>query len=284
MIPYLGCDAARDMLQPFVDLELPVTEQVVLESHLRWCERCAARVEDIRVIGAALRRGGVVQAAHTEDVGALAAIQSEVLTRIRAERDQSLPVRFRELFADMRFMWPALGSTAALIACLFAVTSVNRVARAEHPYSLADRISAMSNPGSDRNPLQLDSRMLAPRPLNEGPSLDSIPDEEAVFALAAVVTREGRVANFELLQSEESAHVTALLEAVKHSRFSPAQTSDGIVAVNVVWLLARTTVKASIDPNDTGSLRPLTAPGAEDVVKPLNGGQVRQPVLRPARS
>ncbi|MBF8300077.1 MAG: hypothetical protein HW394_447, partial [Acidobacteria bacterium] len=63
----------------------------------------------------------------------------------------------------------------------------------------------------------------------------------------------------------------------------PAQTADGVVAVNVVWLLARTTVKASIDPNDTGVLRPLTAQEAEDVVKPLSGGRAR-PALRPARS
>lgn len=286
MIPYLGCEAARRMLQPFVDRELPVAGQVVLQSHLRWCDTCAARVEDLRLIGAALRLGSGASSAssgHGEDAGALVSIQSEVLTRIRAERDQSLPVLFRGLFADMRFMWPALGATAALVACLCAVTSVYRAARAEHPYSMADRISALANPGSDRHPLQLHSRMLAPRPLSDGLALDSIPGEEAVFALAAVVTREGRLARFELLQPDESQHVTALLEAVKHSRFTPAQTPDGVVAVNVVWLLARTTVKASIDPNDTGSLSPLAAPDAGDVVKRLNDVPAR-PVLRPARS
>ena len=283
MIPYLGCQAASEMLQPFVDAELPMAEQVVLESHLRWCDTCAARVEDIRLIGAALRLRSATPAVHADAAGALAAIQSDVLTRIRAERDQSWPVWYRELFADMRFMWPALGATAALVACLCAVTSVNRVARAEHPYSMADRIAALADPGSDRYPLQLDSRMLAPRPLNDGPSLDSIPEEEAVFALAAVVTREGRIANFELLQPDESEYVTALLDTVKHSRFSPARTSDGAVAVNVVWLLARTTVKASIDPNDTGALRPLTAPEVEDAVKPLSVARAR-PALRPARS
>ena len=283
MIPYLGCAAAGDMLQRFVDRDLPVAEQVALESHLRWCDTCAARVEDMQLIGAALRLGSAAPSAHAEDAGALAAIQSEVLTRIRAEHDQSLPVRFREAFADMRFLWPAFGATAALVACLFAVTSVNRVARAEHPDSMADRMSALANPGSNRNPLQLDSRMLAPRPLDAGPSLDSIPGEDAVFALAAVVTREGRVADFWLLQPDESAYVSALLDAVKRSRFTPAQTADGVVAVNVVWLLARTTVKASIDPNDTGALRPLTAQEAEDVVKPLSGGRARR-ALRPARS
>ena len=283
MIPYLGCGAAREMLQPLVDLELPMADQVALEVHLRWCDTCAARVEDLRLVGAALRLSAAAPAAHADAAAALAAIQSEVLTRIRAERDQSLPVRFRELFADMRFTWPALGATTALVVCLFAVTSVNRVARAEHPDSMADRISALADRGSDRNPLQLDSRMLAPRPLSDGPWLDLIPEEDAVFALAAVVTREGRVTNFALLQPDESEYVSALLDAVKHSRFSPAQTPDGAVAVNVVWLLARTTVKASIDPNDTGSLRPLTAEEAEDALKPLSGGRAR-PVLRPARS
>jgi len=291
MIPYLGCEAARAMLQPFVDRELPVTDQVVLESHLRWCDTCAARVADLRLIGAAVRLGSAAPSVHAEDAGALAAIQSEVLARIRAEHDQSLSVRFRELFADMRFLWQALGATAALVACVSAVATVNRVARAEQPDSMADVISRLANPGSDRYPLQLDSEMLAPRPLNQGWALDSIPGEEAVFALAAVVTREGRVGNFELLQSsvpesgtaDESDQISALLDAVKHSRFTPAQTPDGVVAVNVVWLLARTTVKASFVPRSTGALPPLSVPEAGDVVKPLNGGRAR-PVLRPARS
>jgi hypothetical protein len=109
-----------------------------------------------------------------------------------------------------------------------------------------------------------------------------IPAEDAVFALAAVVTREGRVANFELLSPDESAHVDALLEAVKQSRFTPARTSEGAVAVNVVWLLTRTTVKGSINPNDPGFLVPLSAPDGENVGGPLSGPRPR--ALRPARS
>jgi hypothetical protein len=159
MIPYLGCEAAREMLQPFVDLELPVAEQVLLEPHLRWCDTCAAQVEDMRLIGAALRLGSAARPVRAEDAGALGSIQSEVLTRIRAEHDQSLSVQFRELFADMRFVWPALGATATLVVCLFVVTIVNRAARAERPDAMADRIAALANPGSDRHPLQLDSRM-----------------------------------------------------------------------------------------------------------------------------
>ena len=270
MIRYLGCDAARAMLQPFVDLELPVAEQVALESHLRWCDTCAEQVEDLRLLGAVLRLGSAGPSAHAEGAGALTVIQSEVLTRIRAEHAQSFSVRFHGLFEDMHFLWPAFGATGALVVCLFAVTTVNRVARAEYPDSLADRISASANPGSDRHPLQLDSRMLVPRSLGEGPALDLILEDEAEFTLSAVVTREGRVANYELLPSEraddvqrtvaQSDSVSALLDTVKSSRFTPAQTPDGVVAVNVVWLLARTTVRAAIDPDDTGSLPPLAAP------------------------
>jgi hypothetical protein len=284
VISYLGCTGARDMLQPFIDGELPTADQVRLESHLRWCDTCAARVEDLRSIGASLRIGATVPGHHSEDHRALSVIQSEVLTRIRAERDQSLAVRCRGLFSDMRFLWPAMGATVAVAVCVYAVMSVNRAARAELPYSMADRISALANPGSDRNPLQLDSRMLAPRPLDHGASLDLMPTEDVVFALAAVVTREGRVANFELLDADESAHVAALLEAVKDSRFTPARTSDGAVAVNVVWLLARTTVRASIDPNDSGSLAPLAAPAGRPAAEPAVSAERPRRAPRPARS
>jgi hypothetical protein len=122
-------------------------------------------------------------------------------------------------------------------------------------------IQMLANPGSDQNPMRLDGGMTAPPRALNGAGLDSIPGDEAVFALAAVVTREGRVANYEVLMSERAAgagsvrrhdtavetdDVSSVLNAVKQSRFAPAQGSDGApVAVNMVWVLARTTVKAS---------------------------------------
>jgi hypothetical protein len=50
-----------------------------------------------------------------------------------------------------------------------------------------------------------------------------------------------------------------LLDAVRQSRFAPAQGPGGrTVAVNVVWLFAKTTVKATAMPVDLGV--PLAAP------------------------
>ena len=279
MIRYLGCQDARKMLEPLVDGELPMSEQVALEAHLRWCDTCRARVEDLRLIGSALRLGSAASVIDTTEVAAIATSYDEVVTRIRAERAQSFAVQWREWFIDMRYLWPALGATVAVIACVCASTLVNQSVRAERPDSLAALISIMANPGSDQNPLHLESGMLAPRTLEVGPAFVSIRDEEAVYAVAAVVTREGRVSNYELLQSvrdplanrqgmSQVAEESAVLDAVRHSRFEPAQTVDGVVAVNMVWLLARTTVKASAKVEEP------------EVVTGARG----RPVLRPARS
>lgn len=279
MIRYLGCQDAREMLEALVDGELPMSEQVALEGHLRWCDTCRARVEDLRLIGSALRLGSAASVIDKTDVAAIATSYDEVVTRIRAERAQSFAVQWREWFTDMRYLWPALGATVAVMICVCASTLVNQSVRAERPDSLAALISIMANPGSDENPLHLESGMLAPRTLEVGPAFVSIRDEEAVYAVAAVVTREGRVSNYELLQSvrdplanrqgmSQVAEESAVLDAVRHSRFEPAQTVDGVVAVNMVWLLARTTVKASAKVED-----PEVATGARG-----------RPVLRPARS
>jgi hypothetical protein len=283
MIPYLGCQGARDMLEPFVDGELPMSEQVALEAHLRWCDTCRARVEDMRLIGSALRLGSDASAADYTDAAARATMYDEVVMRVGAERTQSLAHKWRELFTDMRYLWPAFGATAAVGVCVCASTLVNQIVRAERPDSMAAMIEILANPGSDQNPLHLESGMLAPRPLDVSPALAAIPDEEAVYAVAAVVTREGRVSNYELLQwvrdplanragASEFDEVTAVLDAVRHSRFEPAQTVDGVVAVNMVWLLARTTVKASAKADEVDG-------------GPVNVARSRPAAgLRPARS
>ena len=281
MIPYLGCEAAREMLESFVDAELPMSEQVALEAHLRWCDTCRARVEDMRLIGSVVRCRAAVAATDHADAGRLTAVHDDVVMRVRTERDLSLSVRWRELFADMRYFWPALGATAAVLVCMCASTFVNQIVRTERPNSLAALISIMASPGSDQNPLHLESGMRFPRPLEVGSALDSILEEEVAYTVAAVVTREGRVSNYALLHSRrepllnnrgesEAEEVSAVLDAVRHSRFEPAETAEGVVAVNMVWLLARTTVKPSAKAGE------LDGDGA---IAP-----VPRTTLRPARS
>jgi hypothetical protein len=251
MVPYLGCEVVREMLPGFVDGELVIQDQVAVESHLRWCRTCAAHVEDIRVIGDSIRLGGVNRPSDGES-RELATLQAAVLSRVRAEQEQSFTFQVRSLFDDLHLFWAGLGATTAVLVCLFGTMSVLHAASDERPDSLKGVLQSLANPGSDRNPLRLDGRIIqVPRALDDSPALES-GEDEAVFALAAVITREGRIANYEVLVKErENAgtawDVTSLLDRVARSRFAPAEqgVARAPVAVNMVWLLARTTVKGT---------------------------------------
>jgi hypothetical protein len=274
MTPYVGCEYARERLEGLLDDELSVDEQVLVESHVRWCRTCADRIEDFQLIGTSIRVGhpGVSRTAHVEP--ALSAVYSRVLMRVRVERDQAFSVRLRELFTDMHLLWPALGATMAVLVCLSVAIGVLKSTTIERPESLAMRLEAMS-PGSEANPLRPDNNarvdryfdkyvdsdraggISIPRVLDDGAFVAGIRDQEATFTMATVVNREGRITNAELLNSERSgakaakrpAHANDVLDAVRQSRFAPAQTPIGrTVAVNMVWLIVVTTVQQTPDP------------------------------------
>ena len=272
MTPYVGCDYARERLEALIDRELSVDEQVAVESHVRWCRTCAARIEDMQLIGSSLREGPP-RTSRPADIGNAL---GQVLVRVRAEREQAFMVRFRELFTDMRLLWPALGATFAVLLCVSLALGVLRSATLERPESLARRLAAMGNPGSEMNPLRPDNNarvdsyfekyvdsdraggISMPRVLDDGVLFEGIGDEDAMFTMATVVSREGRIANAALLKSEwngktqlgdQADDVEALLDAVRQSRFAPAQTPVGrAVAVNMVWLIVVTKVQETPEP------------------------------------
>jgi Putative zinc-finger len=274
MIPYVGCEYAREHLDGFVDGELSVDEQVAVESHLRWCRTCAARVEDLQLIGHSIRLGSMAPRLVDDETRTVNDLHSSVLIRVRTEEELSLGARFREMFTDMRLLWPALGATAAVTICLAGSLSVLQLASLERPESLATMLDTLANPGAERNPLMpgnnarvdrlfdkfVDSDRAGgismPRASDDQALFEGIPEQDAMYAVAAVVSREGRIANYELLKSERtgqrtekerSVHandVEMVLDAVRQSRFAPAQTPLGrTVAVNMVWLIYMTTVE-----------------------------------------
>ena len=291
MTSYIGCDYARERLESFVDEELSIEEQVAVESHVRWCRTCAARIEDLQLIGASVRIGSPSFRRTGDFEPAVSAVASRVLMRVRAEREQSFAVRIREQFTDMRLLWPALGATMAMVLCATMAFVVLQRASIELPESLATRLDAMANPGSELNPLRPDNNarvdryfekyvdsdraggISIPRVLDDGMNFDGIGDEEVMFTMATVVSREGRIANAELLKSERTGgrperavranDVEAVLDAVRQSRFAPAQTALGrAVAVNMVWLIVVTTVQTSdpLAPQPAAQVTRATAP------------------------
>jgi hypothetical protein len=271
MIPYVGCEYAREHLDAFVDGELTVDEQVAVESHLRWCRTCAARIEDVQLIGDSIRLGSLAPHADGEEAQAVSHLNAAVLIRVRAEEELSFATRFREMFTDMRLLWPALGATSAVTIGLALALSVLHSTTLERPESLATMLETLSDPGGERNPLmpgntarfdRLFSRYVdsnraggisVPRAADDGAVFESMPEQDATFAVAAVVSRDGRIANYELLKSERSGRYTRdqhasdvemLDAAMRQSRFAPAQTPLGrVVAVNMVWLIERITVQ-----------------------------------------
>ena len=88
-----------------------------------------------------------------------------------------------------------------------------------------------------------------------------MPTEDADLAVAAVVTREGKVQNLEVVAEQARALrvkpevVLAMLDAAGRARFEPAKAGGAPVAVSMVWLLSTTTVKGRPD-YDLYLLRP----------------------------
>ena len=284
MTPYVGCEYARERLEGLLDDELSVDEQVLVESHVRWCRTCADRIEDFQLIGTSIRVGPPKLALAREVEPASSAVYSRVMMRMRAERDQAFTVRLREMFADMRLLWPALGATMAVLVCLSVAIGVLKSTSSERPSSLATRLEAM-NPGSEANPLRPDNNarvdryfdkfvdsdraggISIPRVMDDGASVAGIPGEEAMFTMAMVVNREGRITTAEMLNSERGGNNAeralhaneAVLDAVRQSRFAPAQTPIGrTVAVNMVWLIFVTTVQTP-DPQTPVQVAPVVA-------------------------
>ena len=292
MIPYVGCEYAREHLDAFVDGELAVAEQVAVESHLRWCRTCAARVEDVRLIGDSIRVGSPAQSLAVDETRAVSGVHDSMLMRLRTERELSLGTRIRDMFADTRLLWPALGAMVAMLSCIGVAGSLLQMASREQPESLKKMIETLSNPGTESNPLRpgntarydavfgkyIDSNrsggISIPRVMFDDDAMfDEISNQEAMFAVAAVVTRDGRVANYELLSSERTGEperavhadeLAAVGDVVRQSRFAPAQTSLGrTVAVNMVWLMVTTTVKTPPAPKtSTVRVTPVVQPPA----------------------
>ena len=290
MIRYVGCDYARPRLDAFADGELPMGDQVLVETHLRWCQTCAARLEDAQTIGDSLRLSARAHS-HPHDAllvdgrgepdgvpddvsRALAAMQSQVLAQTHTEYEQSLGVRMHELFSDMRLWWPALGATVAVALSVGAASNIWKATSAQQPASLAAVIESLAE-----QPQRLDAAMYLPRFVDDGMALDGEMlaqhdgenHQDEMVAVAAILTQEGTIGPYALLEQSGRRHVPlpgsaqadgemeGVMHAVRQSRFTPAQRPGGqVVAVNMVLLYARTTVKASQQTVDLGI--PLTRP------------------------
>lgn len=245
----LGCASVRKRLEALHDGELPMAEQVAVRSHLAGCTTCAAEARELVEVGTLLRDAGQDR---LEAAPRALHLREAVVTRFCTEDAQSWSHQVARLFEDMHLVWAALSASFAVAVCVVLLFGIWYFSPPERADSLAGVLDALASPGSNRNPVRPDDRLSLPRVALDAPMPTPFnePDdaaEDVVFALNAIVTQEGRIAFPELVASSrnDQATVVRVMNAVHSARFQPASYRDGSpVAVNLVWLLTHTTVRA----------------------------------------
>ncbi|MCL4845189.1 MAG: zf-HC2 domain-containing protein [Acidobacteria bacterium] len=245
---FLSCAAVQRRLEAYYDHELPVDEQYAVEYHLEGCPICHSNIGALTDVGTALRGLAASRPAPEE----LETLATSVVSRFTAENEQRFPVRLERMFEDMHLVWAGLGATAATLTCAVLLATFWDLSPAVRADSLAGIIGAMSAPGSDRNPVSFNDRILPPRfsspddPIAAMLAGRAVTEGDLVLALAAVVTQEGRVAYPELLSTSvhDREAVGRVLDALAAARLEPASLRGAPIAVNLVWLLTHTTVRA----------------------------------------
>jgi hypothetical protein len=261
----LTCAAALRVLQPFHDDELPVSSQIAVSAHVDQCEACAAALADLVRLGSILRASAPGRTPLICDEAA--ALASTVVNRAKAEHDASFGARLHDLLEDLPVLYAGVGASLATTMCLVLMLGMMRFATIERSDSLAGILNFLATQGSNENPFVVDARVMMPRALDTTFSSDELlvvgedylggsrTGRDAVVTLSAVVTREGTVANLELLGDGRDAalgapdindtkRVEELMGAVSRARFEPATRRGLPVAVNMVWLVTHTTVRA----------------------------------------
>jgi len=269
----LTCGATRRRLDAYHDEELSFSEQIAVSSHLEWCDDCAAALDDLRQVRDVLRnampgRIALSNLSVEDDLD----LQATVIDRLKAEERLSFGVWVQDAFTDMHFVYAGLSAVAAALACVAITLSMMRVATNELPDSTAAMVRTLNTPGSNLNPVSVSPRLRMPRALDEPVWVTPVVVDDTYFTLSAVVTREGRVGNLEVLNSNggrwipadraEAKTVEDLIGVVSRARFEPASmvlepaSMAGLpVAVNMVWIVAHTTVRAIKDPPDLRTIR-----------------------------
>jgi anti-sigma factor RsiW len=288
---HLLCASVNRVLEAYHDGELPVEEQIVVETHLSECYLCASEAKSLRMVRDALRASAEAtvettvfvnqhqQHAHQQrlstahagayaaagqmdaDLGEsgvmmsldaqLASMSSAVVSRVKAERAQSLPSRIARLFEDLHLVWAALAATTATVTAAAIVAGVLYFAPKERSDSLAGVLSALAAPGSDRNPMMLD-KFIAPPRFEDEPIIENMPltteGTDVMLAVSGVVTQDGRLAFPSLVSTSpySQAEDRRVMDQVSATRFEPATRGGAPVAVNFVWLLERTNVRGKI--------------------------------------
>jgi hypothetical protein len=250
----LNCTATRRRLNAFHDRELAITDQIAVASHLEWCDSCAAHFADLRLMSAALQSRARSRESLSNEQAA--AFTAAVVNRVKAEEQASLFARVREMFDDMHLVYAGLGATMATVFCVLVMLSMMRYATNERPDSLAAIMTVMATPLECESGNDLaDVSGCRARWTARFQRANEAAEQDAIFALEAVITNQGRLANLETLRgrtrhapsTSQAKMIEGLLDAVSRARFDATQALLMPDLSGVVWFVEHATVRATLN-------------------------------------
>lgn len=245
----LTCSAVRRRLQAFHDGELRIGDQIAVGAHLDGCVVCADTLDDLQSVAAGIKLCAPGRDGLSRDEAV--ALTSRVISRRKAEEDAAFIARVRRVFDDIRLVYAGGGAAVATIVCVTIMLGMMRFATAERPDSLAAIVDLMATPGSTPSTIAIDAASHQRGTARFQAAYESA-EEDAVFTLAALVTRQGRLSNLDRLRaaggragSDQAKLVKGLMDAVTRARFEPGSVSSPTPTSGMVWLVTKTTVRAN---------------------------------------
>ena len=254
----LDCSAVGRWLSAYHDDELSIADRIVVDAHICTCPACAREAQQVRELSEALRAHAAVDvdAASSERVRAAG---SMVVSRLAAEHKVSESRSLGRLLEDLHLVWVTGAAIAVTLACALTLSGMVQLSYVRNPASLAAVMLALSNPGSNANPVQLRQGIVAPRmspevALASLPVQTPLPGEPAGVTLAAVLTREGTIAGLEVLRSSgpDPSMWDEMVLSAASARFHPAEYGGTPVAVNMVWIMEQMTVQGDDEAGRAG--------------------------------
>ena len=245
----LSCATVRRAIGLLHDGELAIDAQIPVEAHLADCRACRARRDELSTIQTLIRTSATRPRSADYDDEMLSGVLSSVVTQIQQERGFGWRERVGRVMADASRVWIPGGAVACTVVGAVVLATVLSLLTPIHQGSLAAVFRGLGTPGSNANPLLAARGLTLPTVSREQRLpvfLSRTPDPlRPNVALAAVVTREGELSQVEVLGTgSTSAQLEDdIFRLAAEVRFSPALHEGLPVAVNVVWLLERTTVR-----------------------------------------
>jgi hypothetical protein len=247
----LTCAAVRRRLPAFYDRELAIRELIAIEAHVKECPPCARELSELQRVGEALRL-----AAAPGPADDWTGLQPGVISRMRAEANESWAAHAGRLIDDVHLVWIGLAATAATFVCGAVALSALHFASPERHDSLRAVIAVMASPlASDQRPVDVPTLAVDTRPIDASDAellavpIDSaavvdamlahpMSEEELVLAISGVVMRDGRVQGLSgLKNARQRAAINSILDAIFRAKLDPGRYGD------VGWLLTHTTVR-----------------------------------------